>query len=72
MSFRVATSTAQAAWECRWAREGRRLRPDPEGHPESAWICVRPTVRGDRRLVKEAECESCPHWEVDELGTSDR
>jgi hypothetical protein len=72
MAYRIATSTAQAAWECRWAREGRRLSPNPGGHPEATWICVRPTVRGARRLVTEAECETCPHWEVDEFDGSER
>ena len=65
MAYKVATAAAQAAWECRWAREGRRLRPDPNvGHPEDLWICVRPTVRGDRRVVTEAECTGCEHWAV--------
>ena len=72
MAYRIATSIVQAAWECRWAREGRRLRADPEGHPESTWICVRPTARGNRRLVTEAECETCPHWQVEEFESSDR
>ena len=66
MAYGIATTTIQAAWECRWAREGRRLSPDPDGHPEAAWICVRPTVRGTRRVVKEQECASCPHWQTDE------
>ena len=64
MGYEVATATVQAVWECKWAREGPRLRRDPEGHPEEVWICVRPTIHGDRRTVTEAECESCPHWQV--------
>jgi len=66
MAYKVAIATAQAAWECRWAREGGRLRPDPPGHPEDVWICIRPTVRGDRRAVTETECSSCPHWRVED------
>lgn len=67
MPFRVATTTKQASWECKWARAGRRLTPDPErGHPETLWICVRPTLHGARRVVSEAECDNCEHWEVNE------
>jgi hypothetical protein len=62
MAYRIATTVYQAAWECRWAREGRRLIQDPGGHPEDLWICVRPTLHGTRRVVSEAECASCPHW----------
>jgi hypothetical protein len=67
MAFKVATMTKQAPWECRWARAGRRLQPDPErGHPENLWICSRPTVLGTRRTVSEAECDRCEHWQIDE------
>lgn len=67
MAYRIATTVKQAAWECRWARDGRRLAPDPEpqrGHPEDLWICVRPTREGRRRVVSEGECDGCPHWET--------
>ena len=67
MAYKVAIATKQAAWECRWARAGRRLLPDPEnGHPELLWICVRPTVQGNRRVVSEAECDDCEHWQVED------
>jgi hypothetical protein len=67
MAYKVAVSLKQAAWECTFARAGRRLMPDPEhGHPESLWICERPTVLGDRRVVSEDECNSCEHWQVQE------
>ena len=67
MPFRVATTVKQAAWECKWARAGRRLAPDPDhGHPENLWICVRPTPFGNRRVVSEAECDSCEHWRTAE------
>ena len=73
MAYRIATDVIQAAWECRWARQGPRLTPDPEGHPESVWICIRPTVRGTRRAVTERECASCPHWQAeDEWPSSER
>lgn len=67
MAFRVATTMKQAAWECKWARAGRRLTPDPErGHPENLWMCVRPTPFGNRRVVTEAECDVCEHWQTAE------
>ncbi|MEQ1573382.1 MAG: hypothetical protein ABL993_03970 [Vicinamibacterales bacterium] len=63
MPYKIATTVKQAAWECRWARAGRRLNVDPEqGHPENLWICVRPTAHGTRRVVSEGECDSCEHW----------
>ena len=66
MAYQVAVTVKQAAWECRWARAGRRLCPDPErGHPEELWICVRPTATGSRRVVSEGECNHCEHWEAD-------
>jgi hypothetical protein len=41
--------------------------PDPDrGHPETLWICGRPTPTGNRRVVSEGECDRCPHWEVGE------
>ncbi len=67
MPFRIATTVKQAAWECRWARAGRRLTPDPEnGHPENFWICVHPTLRGNRRVVSEKECAACQHWGIED------
>jgi hypothetical protein len=65
MAYKIATTVKQAPWECRWARAGRRLCPDPEhGHPENLWICVRPTARGQRQVVSEGECDACAHWEA--------
>ena len=65
MAYKIATTAKHAPWECRWARAGRRLCPDSEHrHPENLWICVRPTVRGIRRIVSEGECDRCEHWEV--------
>jgi hypothetical protein len=67
MAYRVAATAKQTAWECRWSRAGRRLMPDPDrGHPETLWICGRPTPTGNRRVVSEGECDRCPHWEVGE------
>jgi hypothetical protein len=67
MSFKVATSLKQAAWECHWARAGRRLMPDPDqGHAENLWICVRPTRHGTRRVVSEHECDGCEYWRTQE------
>ena len=66
MAYKIATTVAQAPWECTWARAGRRLMPDPEhGHPENLWICVRhgPLMR---RVVSNTDCDGCPHWEPDE------
>jgi len=66
MPFRIATTTRQAPWECKWARAGHRLSADPGGHPEELWICVRPTAAGSRRVVSESECSLCENWEVED------
>jgi hypothetical protein len=67
MAFKIAITTKQAVWECHWARAGRRVAADPEhGQPENLWICSRPTDLGTRRVVTEAECDHCEHWEIGE------
>jgi hypothetical protein len=60
MAPRVATTTLQTIWDCRWSRLNPAafdVEPLQRGDP---WVCVR---RGDRRPVTEEECENCPYWE---------
>jgi hypothetical protein len=57
-----ALAILQPVWDCRWSRFGYRLTGVPEAEqPESKWVCVR---EGARRRVDEAECRTCPHWEL--------
>jgi len=63
---KTAVATLQAIWDCRWSRPGFRLSNVKESlQPESAWVCIR---TGTRRGVTEAECEHCPHFELEEHG----
>lgn len=61
---RTAIATLQPVWDCRWSRPGHRLsRVSDALQPESVWVCVRD---GNRRNVSEDECETCPHWELND------
>lgn len=60
-----STMTLQTVWDCRWSRPGHQLTGVTEElQPEPIWVCVRD---GDRRPVSEAECETCPRWEADDV-----
>jgi hypothetical protein len=61
---RTAVATLQTVWDCRWSRPGYRLSCVKEAlQPESVWVCVR---TGRRQAVTDAQCEECPHWELDD------
>jgi hypothetical protein len=63
---RTAVATLQTAWDCKWSRPGYRVIGVPEQlQRESLWVCTR---TGERRSVNEAECDTCPHWEMDDFG----
>jgi hypothetical protein len=52
----------QPVWDCRWSRNGYHLTGVADTQqPEGAWVCVR---EGTRRNVTDAECRTCPHWEL--------
>ena len=52
----------QPVWDCRWSRNGYHLTGVSDAQqPEAAWVCVR---EGTRRNVSDAECRTCPHWEL--------
>jgi hypothetical protein len=54
-----ATAPRQTVWDCAWSRPGYRLFGiEDQLQPEALWVCV----RGERRNVTEAECETCAHW----------
>jgi hypothetical protein len=58
---KVATTTIQRIWDCRWSRPGFRLFGVAEHlQPESVWVCVRDQ---GRRCVVDHECDQCPRWE---------
>ena len=58
----TAVATMQTVWDCRWSRPGHHLTGIAEHHqPETRWVCVR---EGRRRSLAIDECESCPHWEL--------
>jgi hypothetical protein len=60
----TAVATLQATWDCRWSRPGHHITGVPEHHqPDTRWVCVRD---GHRRHITTGDCESCPHWEMDE------
>lgn len=60
----TAAATLQTAWDCKWSRPGYRLHGLAEPHqPESLWVCVRTHTRTP---VGEADCETCPLWEMDD------
>jgi hypothetical protein len=57
----TAVMTLQPVWDCKWSQPGHRLTGVAESlQPESLWVCVRD---GNRRVINEAECETCPHWQ---------
>jgi hypothetical protein len=57
---KVATTTIQRIWDCRWSRPGFRLFGVAEHlQPESVWVCVRDQ---GRRCVVDHECDQCPRW----------
>jgi hypothetical protein len=61
---RTAVATLQTAPDCRWSRLGHRLNGvAEEKQPETTWVCVR---EGIRRDLREDECATCPHWELDD------
>jgi hypothetical protein len=58
----TALVVLQPVWDCRWSRNGHHLTGLSEAEqPEGAWVCVREETR---RPVTEAECRTCPHWEL--------
>ena len=62
---KTAVATLQTIWDCRWSRPGFRLSGVKEDlQPESVWVCIR---TGRRQTVTDAKCETCPHWEFDDL-----
>lgn len=64
---KTAVASLQTIWDCRWSRPGFRLfGVDETEQPEKPWVCVR---GGRRRGVTEEECEQCPHWESEKLGS---
>ena len=61
---RTAIATLQTAPDCRWSRLGHRLSGVAEAQqPETTWVCAR---EGIRRDLREEECATCPHWELDD------
>jgi hypothetical protein len=61
---KTSVATLQTAWDCKWSRPGYRPHGADERHqPESLWVCVRTDTRTP---IGEAECETCPLWEIDD------
>ena len=59
---RTAIAVLQPVWDCRWSRPGQRLTGISDARqPESRWVCERD---GQRRNLRDAECETCPRWEL--------
>jgi hypothetical protein len=60
---RTTAAVAQTIWGCRWSRPGHRISGVEEYfQPEPTWVCIRD---GDRALVPEGKCDTCPRWEPD-------
>jgi hypothetical protein len=58
----TALVVLQPVWDCRWSRNGYHLTGVSDAlQPEGEWVCVR---EGTRRPVTDAECRTCPHWEL--------
>lgn len=61
---KTATAVEQTIWDCRWSQPGLRFAGTNEHIPrEPVWVCLR---TGERRVVSEAECGTCPHWQREE------
>ena len=59
----TAVATLQTIWDCKWSQLRLRLTGmPPVRQPESRWVCTR---LGERQLVSEHECETCPFWEFE-------
>ena len=60
---RIATTTLQTPWDCKWSRFGRMRSRGPNRPAEGLWVCV----YGDRarRPIQDSECETCPYWEYE-------
>lgn len=61
---KVAATTLQTLWDCRWGRPAYRLQGAADrDQSEGPWVCI----RAGRRTVTEEECERCEFWEATDI-----
>ena len=66
--MRTCVATFQTVWDCRWSRPGHRVvGVDESQQPESRWVCI---YNGQRRPVRDEECETCDHWQRTDASTN--